>query len=206
MNDIIDVDAALLTTIGLIPWIGDFYKDQLQARMSRIEMDRLHDAILRLGIRIGSRPVIPVDPDKRRQLEEFIESICRQVMKQPKGDRRHALVNLIAVAVTGGENLIKLDFTARLLDRVSDLAIYVLVKLQPSQVTRYMQIHSHSGNMELLQNEIGYHNLVSALKELDSLGMLSLDIQYSNFSGEDPRFMVWWRGLGNDFIKYLNSV
>jgi hypothetical protein len=201
-------EVLILTIIGCIPFIGDVIKDQINANESRRESERLWSSIKRISERIGKIQPVPKSPEKQAILADFISDVFDKIRKQRHFEKLIIMSDIIADSVTKDIDLDRLEFVVNSIDSLSIDSLGILSQLYENGKNKSgAQIHWPSiGLINQLNSRYGYEYFVALLRELESIGVINLDIQFSSRHEGKPRFIIWWTDLANEFCLYASKA
>jgi len=204
-KEIFSTDAFLLSLLGNIPMAGDIIKDQVADYLARVEKDRIYEVISTLRSITNSKISRKID---QSELPEILNSVllCIEKSKVEGGERkRNIMASIVGNAIVLGHEQSRVQWFVRVIYSVSIQAIDVLGKLAEDNTTQGFQFHSHSGVLSRIEESFGYSFMVALLKELSQAGLIDLKIDHSSMVAENPRLIVFWRDVSNDFISYLKA-
>ena len=202
----IDGTTLILSIIGLLPIVGDIAKDQIQANIHRVEMERIQEAVSRIRERLSSLSARTFTPTQIQLINNLCVTTFQRVRSEGMADKRRIFSDILAETITLSLEPARMDWLQRSVERLSVVSIEVLKAILASSPRSRAQIHSHVGVMTELENKYTYSFLIALLRELESVGIIDIKTDQSSVVGGNARFTVFWKSIGDDFASFIREA
>lgn len=198
-----DGTAFMLSLIGLLPGVGDIIKDQIQARISAIEKERMLECVNRVREQVAELKVGPLTEDREKQIENLCITTLQRVRAEGMAEKRAIFADILSRTIQVNLEPTRMDWMQRSVDRLSMMSIDVLRAIAEQSPTTLSPLHSKTGVMAALEHRYTYGVLIPLLRELEAIGIIELNIEQSSKQSGDSRFIVFWKSIGNDFLTFI---
>jgi hypothetical protein len=204
-QDIFDTEAFVLSVIGSIPLIGDIAKDQIAAYVQRAEQERIYSAISRLRMVLSNRLSRKIDTAEIPNISNSIMLLIEKSKHEENKRKINIMTSIVGNAIILNYDQTRVQWFIKTISNISIQSVDVLHKLSAINSTQGHQFHSHSRSLNAMEIELGYSFLLALIKELSQAGLVEIRIDHSSMVSHNPRFIVFWRDVSNDFIKFLKE-
>jgi len=204
ISEKIDGTTFTLSLIGLIPYVGEIVKDQIQAHIASVEQDRINECISQVRAQIGELKSRPLTTEQKKQIDNLCVTTFQRVRAEGIAEKRLIFSDILAQTILINLEPARMDWFQRSIDRLSMMSIDVLRALSEQSPTQRTQLHSHSGIMAQLETKYTYSFLVAMLRELEAVGILDIHLDQSSIQSGNARFTLFFKTIGNDFIRFIH--
>jgi hypothetical protein len=203
---VIDLDTFITTCIGKFPILGNFISDQIKFQNNKLQRDRINLALQRVKVLVeGKMPHNEFDK-RKNEIAEFTIDVLRKISQQRHKKKIYIFSNILADSFIKSVDLNRLEHFVGLIERLSIESFVITAEMLAVKPYPRAMFHSHTSVMGILESKYGYDYLVTLLKELDGVGLIDFDLNPSSVVKMNPRFIVWWKEITNEFCAYIRNA